>query len=34
MRLPNDSHTNAEAGAYVAKRLAAKFAELGLMPAD
>jgi hypothetical protein len=32
MRLPNDSHPNAEAGAYVAKRLAAQFVELGLIP--
>ncbi len=31
MRLPNDSHPNAEAGAYVAKRLAAQFVELGLI---
>jgi len=34
MRLPKDSHPNAEAGAYVAKRLAAQFIELGLMPED
>jgi len=35
MRLPNNnSHPNAQAGAYAANRLAAKFIELGLMPAD
>jgi hypothetical protein len=34
MRLPNDSHPNVEAGAYVAERLAAKFVELGLMPPE
>ena len=34
MRLPDDSHPNAEAGAYVAKRLADKFYELGLMRAN
>jgi hypothetical protein len=34
MRLPDDSHPNAQAGAYVAKRLAAKFTELGLMSAN
>ncbi len=34
MRLPNDSHPNAEAGTYVAKRLAAKLVELGLMPEE
>jgi hypothetical protein len=31
MRLPNDSHPNAEAGTYVASRLAAKLVELGLI---
>jgi hypothetical protein len=34
MRLPNDSHPNAEAGAYVAKRLADQLTALGLMPAE
>ncbi|MHC4331717.1 MAG: hypothetical protein ACYSWW_26740 [Planctomycetota bacterium] len=34
MRLPGDSHPNSEAGAYVAKRLAAQFAELGLMSVE
>jgi hypothetical protein len=35
MRLPNNnSHPNAEAGTYVAKRLAAKLVELGLMPEE
>ncbi len=34
MRLPNDSHPNVEAGSYVAKALAEKFVELGLMLAD
>ena len=34
MRLPDDSHPNAQAGAYVAKRLIAKFSELGLIPAN
>jgi hypothetical protein len=35
MRLSkNNSHPNAEACAYVAKRLAAKLIELGLMPTD
>ncbi len=32
MRLPNDSHPNTEAGAYVAKCLVEKFVELGLIP--
>lgn len=34
MRLPKDSHPNAEAGAYVAMRLATEFVELGLMPVE
>jgi hypothetical protein len=34
MRLPNDSHPNTQAGDYVAERLAAKFSEIGLIPAN